>query len=162
MQVLWMRSTDEKDNVKYMFRIFGLGKHYAIWRKTRKTVLNYDPLWSILTALISPLLHAHCVKTGLLRGRGPCFHLFSFPAIIHCGQSLQGGKRERKKRRERERDKSLDWWMSHFFPYLSGFSIFAQKGLVFCGKFRGIVVNVHYSDGHTCPRYLTVVSYYTE
>lgn len=118
-----MRSTDEKDNVKYMFKIFGWGKRYAIWRKTRKTVLNYDPLWSILTALISPLLHAHCVKTGLLRGRGPCSHLFSFPAIIHCGQSLQGGERERKKGgRERKINRWLDEWAISFltcpgFPF---------------------------------------------
>lgn len=126
-QVLWTRSIDEKENVKYMFRIFGWRKHYAIWRKTRKAVLNYDPLWSIRTALISPLLHAHCVKAGLLWGKRTVLPPCSFPAIIHCGQSLQG-TREKEKRRERERkiNHRFDEWAISFLT-CSGFPFSHRK-----------------------------------
>lgn len=142
-------------------------RHYAIWRKTPKTVVNYDPLWSIPTALISPLLRARREGSNVAGGRNLTSHLRIVSAIIHYGQSLKrkGGWRgrggETKEGRARARKiNHCSWWMSHFFSHLSGFSIFTQKGFIFGGKFGGIVVNVHYSDGHKSPGYLAVVPYW--
>lgn len=79
IQAPWMRSIDENKNTKYLSRIFGWGKHCAIWRKTWKTVVNYDLLWSIPTALVSPL---HSVLTAsredCFREKGLCSHLCGF------------------------------------------------------------------------------------
>lgn len=140
-------------------------RHSAIWRKT---VLNYDPLWSIPTALISPLLRAHREGSKCCGREGPHFsppHCLSYNSLrpIIKEERRWGGGRERETKEGRARARKINhcsWWTSHFFSHLSGFSIFTQKGFIFSGKFRGIVINVHYSDGHKSPGYLAVVPYW--
>lgn len=141
-----------------------MAKHYAIWRKTAKTVLNYDPLWSRRLLSFPLLLRSRCEGSNVAGGRYLTFHLRVVSAIIHYGQSLKrkGGVGQETKE-GRARAKKINhcrWWMSHFFSHLSGFSIFTQKGFIFSGEFGGIVINVHYSDGHKSPGYLAVVPYW--
>lgn len=149
-----MSLSDEKGSVKHLLRIPGWRKHYPFQRQGN---LNYDPLWPNLTALISLLPPSLCQARAAALGRRRVklhLHICSFTTDIkRLFFFVVSHYRGRS-----EKNKLPHWWMSHFFSYLSGFSIFTKKGFIFSSKFRSIVVNVHYSDGHNRPWYLTVVS----
>lgn len=127
-----MRSNDEKKNVKYLLRIFGWGKHYAIWRRTWKTVLNRATLINPDCAHFPFALRTLCQRRSIAGDKKLCSHRCSFSVKYigynSLGPIITGEERKQKQRRERKINHWFDEWATSF-PTCPGFPFSHRKAL---------------------------------